>query len=787
MAIWNPARLLAKKAVDRKRLSRSRSARLSLECLEQRLTPSRGPGPALVVITHGFEIDQDGNGGLNDARSAWVDPMKHQVIQALTSNQSQSAPTTVTIREVGPSSWDLDGIPSNSNLIVLVNWKSMFGGSEAPALDLADSIRHFLNTRFQSENETWDLLFIGHSRGAIFNGEVTADLAINPPPMDYVETISLDPTAVLGLDPIHAFPAVSSEVGRAIDYDDRQALLPGITFDGYRQGSPNPATQVLNVDVGDVVDSYLPAPEFNFFLRDPHLSAAVDSASALEVPGAEAIGLALDANEFRHSYNSHVGINEWYLDTENRLFTGSSNGSKLDQFYSDLRGFLLIKDANTAPASIDDGPGSAVPGTQKSELAHVVAEDQQNAQVPPANTRDDYPQPIGPASTRIHLDSQGTAVLQVGRIDWSGDRDYFQFIASRSGLLVVSAKALQSPLDSYLRLYRFDGTSAAPPNDNGGGGKDASITIQDAVAGRTYLVEVSGQNATQGNYRLDISQPEHAPLIPGDHPPASAPPPDDFPDRPGDAVPIVLGKQLIADKSGRIDDATHPSTFNGKDHDWFEVTVPRDGKLRIELFTPHSSLDQNIRLHASDPNLTLLVQGTGPILRPVTAGQTFFIDIGAALSPTAGLDPTGQYTLRVSMPSDSAIPPEDPVQDTGEKWLASVPKVPIPLLGGNGSSRGGIDDPGEVDWFRITGPHAGNMLVTVAGVNDDLKEFVTAFRDDGSGIDTDSGEFDGNATVGFTVGANETILVAVSSANGASTGTYTVTVSQPTNLPDDDL
>jgi hypothetical protein len=72
-------------------------------------------------------------------------------------------------------------------------------------------------------------------------------------------------------------------------------------------------------------------------------------------------------------------------------------------------------------------------------------------------------------------------------------------------------------------------------------------------------------------------------------------------------------------------------------------------------------------------------------------------------------------------------------------------------------------------------------------VNDDLKGFVVAYRTDGSEIASDSGLEDHLAKVGFTVGADETVVIAVSSDGGRSTGTYTVNTTHPDNLPDDDL
>jgi hypothetical protein len=105
----------------------------------------------------------------------------------------------------------------------MVDWNSWLSG-ERPSSQLAAMIRVFLN----SQSEPWDLVLLGHSRGAILENETLNQLG-SVANLGYVEEILLDPTA----SPLmhDSYPDAINPNFHAKIYDDGYQLLPS-TIDG---------------------------------------------------------------------------------------------------------------------------------------------------------------------------------------------------------------------------------------------------------------------------------------------------------------------------------------------------------------------------------------------------------------------------------------------------------------------------------------------------------------------------------------------------------------------------
>lgn len=353
----------------------------------------------------------------------------------------------------------------------------------------------------------------------------------------------------------------------------------------------------------------------------------------------------------------------------------------------------------------------------------------------------------------------------------------FDVVPASNGNLSIEVLGLSRRFNGTLELFDSSGNRVATGAGFGTGGNPRLI-YPSAQVGIGYHLVVSGIGESQAA-SIAVSQPPTIPVDPLEYrviPPTAS---DDIPDRYEDAKQLQLSNSGVVSISKVLDGNLH-ETADGKDHDWFFLTAQKDGPLIVTI----SGLDASVRVHGPDSTTLKVDSDPNPsvALLDVRAGQTFRIDVGPN-----GPGVTGRYTLQVSQPSSDLLPPILPLRDNDVPWLAGVAKVLIPLSGGNGHSIGSIDDPGDVRWFQIDGANEGNMEVTVAPVNDDLKPFVTAFRADGGGIDTDTGEFDGEARVGFHVAAGERIIVAVSSHEGRYSGGFTINVSQPDNLPDDDV
>jgi hypothetical protein len=162
------------------------------------VSPSLAVSPVLVVITHGQQFDPFGS-GRRDQRGDWVDQLADGIQQELMTGLRGSS---VPIKVIEP------------------NWDT-FGGSNRPAEFMADYVKRITDDPSLSP-DPWDILLVGHSRGAIFNHNL-AKLLGGDARIDFVEEILLDPTAahVSG----DQYPqGVPDPVAHLIDYDDRRSL-----------------------------------------------------------------------------------------------------------------------------------------------------------------------------------------------------------------------------------------------------------------------------------------------------------------------------------------------------------------------------------------------------------------------------------------------------------------------------------------------------------------------------------------------------------------------------------
>ena len=150
--------------------------------------------PTLLVVTHGQQVTGRLKG---DSKQDWQD-WAEQVAQALADAGSYT--------ETFFSDWDT------------------FGANTKPADQLADRIDEFIAGRKQK----WDVLFFGHSRGAILQNEA-ADRVSRHENLGQVHQISLDPTAATLFS--DQYPDAIAEISSASVYDDGLQLLPA-TSDG---------------------------------------------------------------------------------------------------------------------------------------------------------------------------------------------------------------------------------------------------------------------------------------------------------------------------------------------------------------------------------------------------------------------------------------------------------------------------------------------------------------------------------------------------------------------------
>lgn len=711
--------------------------------------------PVLVIVTHGFEGVWDSTKNQFAPWSGiqpWQDTMADEISRSL-----RNFPNLAPIK-VGPQQFTVSPVSYPTNIILEVDWQSgafplglvaPIGGAE-PGL-LASLKDFFVGSGVQQ----WDVLLIGHSRGAVFNNKLITDLMADGATrarLDHVEEIELDPTAVRAyadgfLSPPQVVPSI---VDRAQNYDDGHTLVPGITKDGFDLVRADDSTTGIAppIDIGSKIDTYIGE------------ASVVDSVLKHPLVSGWTWGLGL---AFAHSVASHTAIADWYITSKS-----------LD---SDVHGFLARKDKDDP-----SDPGTVIIGELPSSGSEPGKTPVGHGGTPnPTNpVADDHANAFGSAATVIQI-----GPTKPGSIETTGDHDWFQFRAQTNGPILIEVIPLDGKLTPYARFH-WDNKTLITQDTGGGSGGGATIRYKNAEAGRNYFLDVSGAAGTTGNYRVRVTQPAQVADDPADQTPPTGSVVDDYPDTKSNARLISLD----SDGSAAISGAIKSPLDNTDDNDWFKFVAKKTGRLVIDVSTPNSSLDTHLRLHNSS---VLLEQDDSHVEINATAGETYWLQVraggdGGSGEIRPGEDSTGRYVVRISQPTivpggSGTDQPMGPLPGWG-----GVQGVQINLNGGgNGSSSGSIDDPGDVRWFQIDGPHEGNMVVQVLPVNDDLKPFVTAFRADGGGIDTDTGEFDGEAKVGFRVGPNERIIVAVSSHAGRSTGGFTINVSQPDTLPNDDV
>ncbi len=492
--------------------------------------------------------------------------------------------------------------------------------------------------------------------------------------------------------------------------------------------------------------------------------------------------------------NGHTFVDNWYTEVVTR--GSSQNAASRHQFFlshwsgvqfTDSLGthrvqslplFPLLQQAGDIYPAKGDFPIPTISGARS------------NA---PSGARDDFAN--APVSAQHLTLSASLSTSIPGAIEYALDSDWFKVRTVRAGNLKAETGTGQigSNLSNYLAVYDSN-LNLIDARTANASGHAARVFLQNVQANQTYYIRVAGVGNSTGSYKLLVSQPESSssggdPVDPADN----VAPPRVFHDSAGQsfpqARPVALSSINKGDDVGRIEPTD--------DKDFYRFVVQATGKVEIDVIPQgglttlvtfyDDQLDQNGDGQADgvDSDASDSADRISHLAYNVVAGGVYYVSV-----ESKDQNSTGQYELHIR--------PRDPNNVPGNSGTDGPPG-PLPGWGGvrgvqinldsngQGASRGSIDDPADVRWFQVDRAQAGNMEVTVLPVNDDLQPFVTVFRANGGGIDTDTGEFDGEARVGFGVGQGERIIVAVSSHNGRSTGGFTLNLSQPTNLPDDDV
>jgi hypothetical protein len=347
--------------------------------------------------------------------------------------------------------------------------------------------------------------------------------------------------------------------------------------------------------------------------------------------------------------------------------------------------------------------------------------------------------------------SDGSAT-QAGTINYVGDLDVFQYVATASGPVTFRETASGPGLITTLTLLNSNGgvvaTAAYDPTQPG-----TSTLPYNVFAGQTYFLQAGGASGTTGAYTVTAS--------------AAA---DDFGNTTATAHPLTVASDGSATQAGAID-------YSG-DVDVFRYVATAGGTFTIRqsavggsgldsVLTVLDSSGFEIAYNDDDP-----AGGTvdSRVDIALVAGDTYYIEAGAFSSST------GAYQISVA--------PRPVVDDFGNT-SATAADLTV-AADGTATQTGAIDYPGDVDVFAYVATASGAFTVrqSAAGALDSV---LTVFDSSGTQIarnddDPAGGTLNSRVVVNFTEGSTYYIQAG---AYSSSTGAYVLSVAPAPATADD--
>ncbi|MCB4762120.1 MAG: PPC domain-containing protein, partial [Sulfurovum sp.] len=322
-----------------------------------------------------------------------------------------------------------------------------------------------------------------------------------------------------------------------------------------------------------------------------------------------------------------------------------------------------------------------------------------------------------------------------GNIEVAGDVDWFRIETNSTGLLEIRTKG---STDTYGELYDENNTKIAYDND--GGYSPHNFRMRETVASGTYYVKVKHRTATgTGNYGLIV---QFTPTSTSTSTPIS----DDH----GSTVSAATSVQPNSITAGRIE-------IPG-DHDWFKIVLPSRGTLAVytasTLDTYGYILDENGTQFARNRNG--YSAGQNFKISQVLEAGTYYAKV--RLYGTTDPRWVGDYTFVSHFETQQAASSDD----------YSNTKVGATAISPNSTTAGRINTAGDVDYFKITIPSAGTLVVNTTGSTDTKG---TLLDTNGAQIaSNDDNGSDHNFRISKSITASGTYYIAVKHRNAEAIG-----------------
>ncbi len=384
---------------------------------------------------------------------------------------------------------------------------------------------------------------------------------------------------------------------------------------------------------------------------------------------------------------------------------------------------------------------------------------------------DDYPTSISTTGT-VAVGGSAT-----GEIETVGDEDWFavELVAGRTYRIDLGGSRTGDapPIDPYLRgIHDADGVLLAGTTDNNGGVRRNSRVTFTADETATYYVAAGAYGLGRGTYELEVTDVTEGV-------------PDDFAAGTGTTGTVAVGGSA----TGNVETVG--------DRDWFAVELVAGRTYTIDL------RGRSRGGTLQDPYLYGVHDADGDLISGTTdnngggrnsynsrvtftAGETATYYVAAGAHEGSQLTyPEGTYELEVTDITD--VPPDDFAAGTGTTGTVAV----------GGSTTGDIENYGDRDWFAVELVAGRTYTIDLRGSpTGDGTLFDTYLRGihdaDGdliSGTSDDNGAEHHNSRVTFTATGSGTHYIAVSAHSGLVTyvGTYTLEVTDTTDVPPDDF
>ncbi len=342
-------------------------------------------------------------------------------------------------------------------------------------------------------------------------------------------------------------------------------------------------------------------------------------------------------------------------------------------------------------------------------------------------------------------------------VDHAGDDDWYKWIASDSGTLIVDSFFRNNWGNLNLALYNSAGGLLQSSTTQ----EDEEHIVWNAIDNQTYFIRVYGQNgATNPEYTLKV-------LWPFGVDEDSLEPNDSF----AQAYDLGKGDQVRDNLTIHRDPG---SEFNSDD-DWYTWTATSLGSLNVDLLFAHSLGNLNLELY--DASGTILDSSTSltdneRVVGLGVPGRKFYVRVYGFIGAT-----NPQYELAI----DGADITPDVLEPNGS------PDEAFNLEAGDVTITGlTIHQPGDEDWFRWIA-NQGSTLNIDLGFSHDIGDLDVELYDQDLRLLSLSNSSNDDEHILLTAEAGQTYFIKVFGYLDATNHDYSLELDWPPQLPRDEF